>query len=78
MRAKVIFALVERPCNTNQLAERLGTDYKAAQHHINVLLKNRLIVTPEQKAYGAVFFLSPLMEENLAYIREIWKKYGKK
>ena len=42
-RLRIITALKEKPQNTNQLANELGLDYKAIQHHINVLEKNNLI-----------------------------------
>ncbi|MBI2185193.1 MAG: winged helix-turn-helix transcriptional regulator [Thaumarchaeota archaeon] len=77
MRFRIVTSLAEKPSNANQLANDLNVDYKGIQHHINVLLKNRLIETPQQGAYGSLYFLSPLMEHHLDYVREIWKRYGK-
>jgi len=42
-RIKIVHLLMERPYNINQLAEALGLDYKAIQHHITVLEKNNMI-----------------------------------
>src|SRR2546425_2583558 len=33
-RARIVYALRERPSNINQLAGKLGLQYKAVQHHI--------------------------------------------
>lgn len=77
MRFKIVATLRERPSNANQLARELGVDYKAVQHHLSVLVKNRLIQTPQRDAYGALYFLTPIMEHHLEYVKEIWKKYGK-
>lgn len=77
MRFRIVTALGERPSNANKLATELGVDYKAVQHHVNVLMKNRLIQTPQRDAYGALYFLTPIMEQHLEYVKEIWKKYGK-
>ena len=42
-RIRIIDALKERPQNMNQLADSLGVDYKAVQHHIRVLEKNNMV-----------------------------------
>ncbi len=56
-RLRIITAIKEKPQNTNQLANELGLDYKAIQHHINVLKKNNLI-SKEGEKYGITFFIS--------------------
>jgi len=50
-RLRIITAIKEKPQNTNQLANELDLDYKAIQHHINVLEKNNLI-SREGEKYG--------------------------
>jgi len=77
MRARIIILLAEKPRNTNQLAEALGVDYKAVQHHLKILVKNGLLQTPQADAYGALYFLAPDMEAGLDYVQGIWKQYGK-
>ncbi len=77
MRVRIVLALAERPANTNQLANELDVDYKAIQYQLNVLLRSKLIQTPNKESYGAIYFLAPMMEEHLDYVREIWNKYGK-
>jgi len=72
-RIKIILVLRNFPVNTNQLTRNLGLDYKAVQHHIKVLENNNLIVKTDPK-YGAIRFISPLLESNLAVFDEIITK----
>jgi len=76
-RIKIILHLKEKPFNTNQLAEALGLDYKAIQHHLDVLTKNNLVVKQGEK-YGVLFFISPYLEVNIDAFEEICNKIGKK
>ena len=76
-RAKIIEALKEAPQNANQLANTLKMDYRTIRHHLEVLEKNRLIVSAGE-GYGKTYFLSPVMEENYALFEEILKKIWKK
>ena len=77
MRMRIALMLALKPANTNELAKNLGADYKAIQYQLNVLLRNRLVQTPNKGDYGALYFLTPDMERNLDYVREIWNRYGK-
>jgi DNA-binding transcriptional ArsR family regulator len=76
-RARIIQTLNETPQNANQLANKLGLDYRTIRHHIEVLEKNR-IITSAGEGYGTTYFLSPAMEENYAQFEEIVKKIWKK
>ncbi|MEM3705885.1 MAG: winged helix-turn-helix domain-containing protein [Candidatus Bathyarchaeia archaeon] len=76
-RAKIIIALKETPQNANQLATNLKLDYRTIRHHLEVLEKNKLIVSAGE-GYGTTYFLSPIMEENYALFEEILKKIWKK
>ncbi|MGH9878683.1 MAG: ArsR/SmtB family transcription factor [Nitrososphaerales archaeon] len=76
-RIKIILLLKEKPYNTNQLAEAMGLDYKAIQHHLDVLTKNNLIIKQGEK-YGVLFFISPYLEVNMDAFEEICNKIGKK
>jgi len=75
-RLRIITTLKEKPQNTNQLANELGLDYKAIQHHINVLKKNNLI-TKEGEKYGITFFISTFLEVNMETFDEIANKLEK-
>ena len=76
-RAQIISALKERPCNANQLAERLGLDYKTVRHHLDILRKNNLITSMGGK-YGKMYYISRLLEDDYDMFEEIWERFGKK
>jgi DNA-binding transcriptional ArsR family regulator len=76
-RARIIQTLKETPQNANQLATKLGMDYRTIRHHLEVLEKNR-IITSAGEGYGITYFLSPAMEENYALFEEILEKIWKK
>ena len=77
-RAQIIKAIQDRPQNANQLAETLNVDYKTILHHLRILKENGLVVASDEKAYGAVLFLTPKMEAALPIMEEIWSKIGRK
>ena len=70
--------LTENPSNANQLSNQLKMDYKTIIHHLDVLKKNGLVVTENEEAYGATYFISPLLEKNYSAFSEIMDKIGKK
>ncbi len=76
-RAKIIEAIKDTPPNANQLATLLKMDYKTMRHHLEVLEKNKIIMSVGDR-YGATYFLSQTMEENYVMFEEIMKKIGKK
>lgn len=61
VRIRILQAILERPSNTNQLAVRLGHDYKTIQHHLRVLVENRLLEVRGDR-YGATYFPSADLE----------------
>src|SRR5574340_1228276 len=72
-RIRIIESLQILPKNTNQLANELGLNYRAIQHHIEVLEKNNLITKVGEK-YGATWFVSPFFEANKEAYDEIMSK----
>ncbi|MDA4127424.1 MAG: winged helix-turn-helix domain-containing protein, partial [Thaumarchaeota archaeon] len=69
-RARMIHELSIRPLNLNQLAEKLGVDYRTIMHHARVLKSNSLVVTQGEK-YGAMYFLSPRLQASLGMFNEV-------
>jgi DNA-binding transcriptional ArsR family regulator len=69
-RIRIIDLIKERPQNMNQLAEAMGVDYKAVQHHIGVLEKNNMITKTGEK-YGVLYFISNYLEANLQAFNEV-------
>src|ERR671929_702522 len=84
-RIRIINLLKEHPYNMNQLADAMSIDYKAVQHHINVLEKNNMVSKAGEK-YGVLYFVSNYLEANMEAFNEIkaaiekknLNKFGKK
>ena len=75
-RARIIHLLARRPFNANKIAHELGLDYKTVRHHLGVLEENNLIISRGQ-GYGKMYFVSPMLERDMASFREIWEEIGK-
>ncbi len=76
-RIRIIDLIKEQPHNINQLAETLGVDYKAVQHHIGVLEKNNMVTKVGEK-YGVLYFISNYLEANIEAFNEIRTAVNKK
>ncbi|MGH9992048.1 MAG: ArsR/SmtB family transcription factor [Nitrososphaera sp.] len=85
-RIRIIDLLKDQPYNMNQLAQALGVDYKAVQHHIGVLEKNNMVTRAGEK-YGVLYFISNYLEANIEAFNEVraaidrkanLNKFGKK
>lgn len=76
-RIKIIDLLKDRPYNINQLAEVMGIDYKAVQHHIGVLEKNNMVSKAGEK-YGVLYFISNYLEANIEAFNEVKAAIEKK
>ncbi len=77
-RVLIVTSLKKKPMNMHQLAKLLNLDYKTVQHHIRILLDNRIITAINKGKYGAVYFISDEMERLWNDFRVIWKRFGKK
>ena len=75
-RLKIISKLKKNLFNINQLANEMGLDYKAVQHHIKVLEKNNMITKIGEK-YAVTYFISTFLEVNMETFEEIEKKLDK-
>ena len=69
-RIKIIDLIKEQPHNINQLAEALGIDYKAVQHHMGVLEKNNMVTKVGEK-YAVLYFISNYLGANIEAFNEI-------
>ena len=69
-RIRIIDLLKSQPYNMNQLAEALGLDYKAVQHHVGVLEKNNMVTRAGEK-YGVLYFISNYLEANVEAFNEV-------
>ena len=75
-RLRLVSVLKNTPLNANQLARELGLDYKAIQHHVQVLEKNN-IVTKIGEKYNVTYFISNFLEANMESFDEIAGKLEK-
>ncbi len=76
-RIRIIDLIKERPHNMHQLAEAMGVDYKAVQHHIGVLEKNNMVTRIGEK-YGVLYFISNYLEANIGAFDEVKAAIDKK
>ncbi len=76
-RLRIIMHLLNQPYNTHQLAKVLDLDYKAVQHHMKVLEKNKMVSKIGEK-YGAIFHLSNFLEINIDALIEAIDKLDQK
>src|SRR5882672_8875504 len=75
-RLRIIQALIERPLNAHQLADRLGLDYRTVRHHLDLLTKNNVLSRPTGDAYGSLYFVSGMMKNHMGTFNEILAKAG--
>lgn len=76
-RLRIISLLLNQSYNTHQMSQALELDYKAVQHHMNVLEKNNLVSSSGEK-YGATFRLSNFLEMNIRSLDEAIEKLERK
>lgn len=76
-RIKIMLLLAENPLNINQLSKKLGFDYKAIKHHIEVLEKNNMIEHTGEK-YGTMYYLSTFLEYHIDAFNEIVEDFHKR
>jgi DNA-binding transcriptional ArsR family regulator len=74
-RARIVIILHDMPSNANQLAEMLNLDYKTIRHHLDVMLKNGVIIS-QGDGYGTVYFPSYEVEESYSDFQDIWARFG--
>jgi len=77
-RGRIIGLIRKSPSNANKIAGILNLDYKTVRHHLDVLEKNSIIYAVNKGNYGAVYFLTELMQQNFNIFDEIWVQFGKK
>jgi PAS domain S-box-containing protein len=63
-RALILKHLSDRSYNANQIATALNMDYKTIRHHLNVLIKNGIIVKSND-GYSDLYFISNNIDTNL-------------
>ena len=74
-RIRIISFVREKPSNMNQLATELHLQYRTIQHHVRILVSNSLLVASGEK-YGAIYALSPWLENHIETFERILDKLG--
>jgi DNA-binding transcriptional ArsR family regulator len=70
-RILILYALHEKPCNVNTLAEELGISQSAASRHLNVL-RERGLVTAQREGQSVMNTLNdPRVIQALDLLREV-------
>ena len=61
---KVIELLLKRPFNNNQIAKRIDVDYNTARYHLDLLVKNDLLMKDGDK-YCALYYPTSGLKKNI-------------
>ena len=75
--AKIMSLINEMPANPNQISTNLNLNYKTVIHHLNVLIKNGLIITDDREIYGSTYFLNTFNGTKFSTIRADTRKSKK-
>lgn len=70
-RLRIVELLHERPFNAHQIAERTRLDYRTVCHHLDVLVRHHVLVSPNRDAYAALYFLSGLTTAEWSTVERI-------
>ncbi len=73
-RARILRMLRDRPVNANDLAGKLGLDYKTVRHHLDVLRENDCVMTLGNEGYGVLYTLSPRLQSHFEDFEQIWRR----
>ena len=73
-RARILHRLKDRPLNANDLAGRLGLDYKTVRHHLDILRENDCVMTLGNEGYGVLYTLSPRLQSHFEDFEVIWRR----
>ena len=76
-RLRIIMSLLEKQYNTHQMARELDLDYKAVQHHLQVLERNNMVSRTGPR-YGGVYRLSNFLEIHISTLNEAIDKLDRK
>ena len=77
VRLKILGLIQAHPRNINDIAAKLGLDYKTVQHHMRVLEKSGMVVSTKKK-YDNAYGLSELLKANVLMLAELTKDVGKR
>ena len=73
-RIRILNLLREKSQNAHQISKDLNLDHKTVKHHLDVLVKNSLIVKSDDTQYAANYSLTSVMSKNISALEEIISK----
>lgn len=76
-RVRLLRAIMAKPLNAHQLAKELDVDYTTVRHHLDVLVKHRVLEAVGE-SYGAIFYLSNWLTQKSELLGEILDENRKK
>ncbi|MEM0127523.1 MAG: winged helix-turn-helix domain-containing protein [Thermoplasmatales archaeon] len=75
LRSRIVLMLMERPMNKNELSTGLNVNYRTVEHHISVLIKNK-VLDGDFRKYNSLFYINDGMREYLYSSVEFLRKMG--
>ena len=75
-RTRILELIKDNPKNANKIAGVLSLDYKTVRHHLDMMLKHRLIINTGN-GYGAIYSLSEELQANMHVFDDICSKIKK-
>lgn len=72
-RALILKHLYDMPSNANQLAAVLNLDYKTIRHHLQVLVRNGILIS-KKDGNTALYFISKIIESDFAEMDNEYKR----
>ena len=73
-RARILKALMEKPMNKHQLSRELGLNYKTIEHHIRVLVENKIVEPSSPGKYGSVYYIHRIAMARLKELEDLVRK----
>ncbi len=72
-RGYILKNISDKPYCASQLTADLKLDYKTIRRHLDILVKNGIISTKEDK-FGKIYYISKDMRQNMNEFNQIWEK----
>lgn len=73
-RIRILNLLQEKSLNAHQISKELNLDHKTVKHHLDVLVKNSLVIKSDDIQYAANYCLTSVMRKNISALEEIISK----
>ncbi|MEM0074109.1 MAG: winged helix-turn-helix domain-containing protein [Thermoplasmatales archaeon] len=75
LRSRIVLMIMEKPMNKNEIRNRLNVNYRTVEHHISVLVKNK-ILDGDFRKYNSIFYINDQMKEYLCSAIDFLRAMG--